>query len=288
MCFFLRIWGQQMEITLVNEENRMYFEDIAPPGIWTKTDLVLGAMEQGQVCGLLMAEWLEEDILIVFLYVVPEFRRRKIATGLLDTLHLAARVGSRASIRCSYVQSDQQGLDHFFQYHCFVEEETNPLYRICYGALNKDLLCRQPQLHVYDRLIPLKGASASEWMGLVKWMTELRKYDVQGSFPQLSDRGRFHGAYSFLHLEDSRCVGCILIHEQDGCFVIDFLWSAMGRPPMDAVALLQAAYQAMSLECVESTLICVNALTKKSRKIVDYFAKDQEPAGMVITKSYIY
>lgn len=279
-----------MEITLVNEENRMYFDGLAPSGIWKRADLVLGAIERGQACGLLMATWLEEDAVICYLYVEEEFRRKKIATGLMDTLHLLARVGSRASVRCSYVGNDDTvELDAFFSYHRFVqEEETNPMYRIPLGALDKTFLCKPIRQNVYDKLIPIRAASAREWMQLVKCMKELRKYDEHGVFPELGSRGQFHGAYSFLHILGDQCVGCILIHEQDGCYVIDFLWNAMERPKAEVVVLLQAAYQVMSAKCEEDTVICVNALTRTSRKIVEYFAKDQELDGMVITQSYIY
>ncbi|MDY3819146.1 MAG: hypothetical protein SO019_08825 [Lachnospiraceae bacterium] len=278
-----------MEITLVNEENQSYFAGLAPTDLWKRTDLVLGAIEQEKAVALLMARWQAEDVEILFLYVLPELRRRKTATGLLDTLHLLARIGKRASVRCSYVQTDDRTeLNDFFRYHCFEQEATNPLYRIPFGSLKKDVLCRRPKLGVLDRLIPLKKATSGEWMQLVKRMNELRKYDINGVFPELSDSGRFHGLYSFLHLAAGQCVGCILVHEQDGCFVIDFLWNAMNRPPLETVTLLQVAYQEMRVQCEENTIICMNALTKKSRKIIDYFAMDQEPAGMVITQSYTY
>lgn len=42
---------KKMEITIVREENQSYFEPLMPRELWEKSDLVLGAIEEGAACG---------------------------------------------------------------------------------------------------------------------------------------------------------------------------------------------------------------------------------------------
>ena len=46
---------KKMEITIVREENQSYFEPLMPRELWEKSDLVLGAIEEGAACGVLAA-----------------------------------------------------------------------------------------------------------------------------------------------------------------------------------------------------------------------------------------
>ena len=41
-----------MEITIVRQENRSFFEPLMPVEQWQFADLVLGAIEEGTACGV--------------------------------------------------------------------------------------------------------------------------------------------------------------------------------------------------------------------------------------------
>ncbi len=279
-----------LQMKKITRENWQDFQELAPLDVWERADLAFGTMESDEACGLLVTEWQDEDVFITYLYVKDAFRRKKIATKLVDTLRFAGQLESRATLQCNYVSGEAtRSLEDFFDYLCFASnKEKSPLYRIRLGDLKKEYLSRKIQLHAFEKIVPLGELSSAEWMKFVRYVRQMQQYDTQGIFPYLESRSKYHRSYSFLFLTVNICVGCILVREQSGYYVIEFLWNSTKRPSIDVICLLQAAYQAMSHEHDEDTVLCVNPLTKKSSAIINYFSRTYEKMGDVITRSYIY
>ena len=128
-----------MEITIVREENQSYFEPLMPRELWEKADLVLGAIEEGAACGILAATEEPEHIMALqYLFVAQEYRRKGIATALLEGLHEIGRYSGIDLTMCQYaLNAEQEDLDQCLSKNLFeLDEVRTPVYRTAFGDLS--------------------------------------------------------------------------------------------------------------------------------------------------------
>ena len=74
-----------MEITQITQLNIDYFKPVIPPTFIPRANLMLGAVEEGVPCGVLLAQVINEEAELLWLFVTEESRRQGCATLLLDT-----------------------------------------------------------------------------------------------------------------------------------------------------------------------------------------------------------
>ncbi len=137
---------KKMEITIVREENQSYFEPLMPRELWEKSDLVLGAIEEGAACGVLAATEESEHIMALeYLFVAEDYRRKGIATALLDGLHEIGRYSGMDLTICQYALNEEQSdLDLCLDKNLFeLEEVRTPVYRTAFRDLSPQYFGRK-------------------------------------------------------------------------------------------------------------------------------------------------
>ena len=96
-----------MEITIVRQENRQYFEPLMPSQMWAWTDFVLGAIVDETACGILAVQESGRLLEILYLYVAEPFRRKGVATELLNALHEVGQLSQMDGEVCQYILGEE-------------------------------------------------------------------------------------------------------------------------------------------------------------------------------------
>ena len=280
-----------MEITVVREENQSYFEPLMPKEQWDQADLVLGAIEEGAACAVLAVSEEPEDILALqYLYVAKDYRRKGMATALLDGLH---EVGKRSGMNmtvCQYAQNEElEDLDLCLEKNLFeLDEEKSPVYVTTFKDLSPKYFGKNPgDLKGKKAAVPLSGVTARLWNRWTKKLAALPNPD--GSIPELEVKYIYDQDASFLLVKKGEPVGCILFEKLEEDYLLSYFCVLKDATPLDMMSLFEASYENLKKRCVPSSKIYINALTKTTEKLVQNLT-DQKAVlrGQAVTRYYYY
>ena len=280
-----------MEITVVREENQSYFEPLMPKEQWDQADLVLGAIEEGAACAVLAVSEEPEDILALqYLYVAKDYRRKGMATALLDGLH---EVGKRSGMNmtvCQYAQNEElEDLDLCLEKNLFeLDEEKSPVYVTTFKDLSPKYFGKNPgDLKGKKAAVPLSEVTARLWNRWTKKLAALPNPD--GSIPELEVKYIYDKDASFLLVKKGEPVGCILFEKLEEDYLLSYFCVLKDATPLDMMSLFEASYENLKKRCVPSSKIYINALTKTTEKLVQNLT-DQKAVlrGQAVTRYYYY
>lgn len=280
-----------MEITVVREENQSYFEPLMPKEQWDQADLVLGAIEEGAACAVLAVSEEPEDILALqYLYVAKDYRRKGMATALLDGLH---EVGKRSGMNmtvCQYAQNEElEDLDLCLAKNLFeLDEEKSPVYVTTFKDLSPKYFGKNPgDLKGKKAAVPLSEVTARLWNRWTKKLAALPNPD--GSIPELEVKYIYDQDASFLLVKKGEPVGCILFEKLEEDYLLSYFCVLKDATPLDMMSLFEASYENLKKRCVPSSKIYINALTKTTEKLVQNLT-DQKAVlrGQAVTRYYYY
>lgn len=280
-----------MEITVVREENQSYFEPLMPKEQWDQADLVLGAIEEGAACAVLAVSEEPEDILALqYLYVAKDYRRKGMATALLDGLH---EVGKRSGMNmtvCQYAQNEElEDLDLCLEKNLFeLDEEKSPVYVTTFKDLSPKYFGKNPgDLKGKKAAVPLSEVTARLWNRWTKKLAALPNPD--GSIPELEVKYIYDQDASFLLVKKGEPVGCILFEKLEEDYLLSYFCVLKDATPLDMMSLFEASYENLKKRCVPSSKIYINALTKTTEKLVQNLT-DQKAVlrGQSVTRYYYY
>ena len=137
-----------MNLTLITKENEEAFGSLMTyMGRHTESDAIrIGAIgDNGQAAGALVAR-VEPGILdIVSLYVVEKFRRRGIATAMMNTLAALCDPEDQSSVTVQFSADDD--LYGFFEAYGFELIYDMPLEYVTLRYVHRSRLCRKNVLH---------------------------------------------------------------------------------------------------------------------------------------------
>lgn len=280
-----------MEITVVREENQSYFEPLMPKEQWDQADLVLGAIEEGTACAVLAVSEEPEDILALqYLYVAKDYRRKGMATALLDGLH---EVGKRSGMNmtvCQYAQNEElEDLDLCLEKNLFeLDEEKSPVYVTTFKDLSPKYFGKNPgDPREKKAAVPLSEVTARLWNRWTKKLAALPNPD--GSIPELEVKYIYDQDASFLLVKKGEPVGCILFEKLEEDYLLSYFCVLKDATPLDMMSLFEASYENLKKRCVPSSRIYINALTKTTEKLVQNLT-DQKAvlSGQAVTRYYYY
>ncbi len=278
-----------MEITVVKEENQEYFEPLMPKEQWEEADLVLGAIEDGTACGVLAVTEEAEDIMnLLYLMVDKDYRRKGIATALLEGLHeLGRHFGMNMTI-CQYAQNDaQKDLDLCLSKNLFeLDEAKSPVYRVAFGDLSAKYF-KEEKPSDRQSVTPLSEVSARVWNRFTEKLEKLQTED--GSIPELEVKYLYDQEASFLLMRRGEPMGCILLERLDADYLLSYFCVLQDASPLDMMHLFQASYQVLKKRCTPSSQLYINALTETTEKLVKNLT-DQKAVlqGQAVTRYYFY
>lgn len=293
-----------MEITIVRQENRSFFEPLMPAEQWQFADLVLGAIEEGTACGVLAAQEAETILEIHYLYVAEEYRRKGIATRLLGELHRIGRISQMDGELCQYVDNEaMKALDACFAVNRYDrDEEESTVYVTEFKDLSEKFFCRPKTDTKADgpesyeagaalgagvKAVPLSAVTARTWNQFLEKLESLSNED--GTVPDLGVKYLYDQEISFLLVKRREPEGCILLEKQEEDYILSY-FCILGKAVLaEMMGLFQVSYQALKKRCCPESRIYINALTEATRKMVlqmtDQKAKE---VGRAVCRYYTY
>ena len=276
-----------MKITRITEENKTYFYHLMPEEFWNRSDMVFGAICEDTACGVLAVDEIEDTILsISFLFVEEEFRRRGIASALLQELHTqASQVGYDLSI-CQFMHNeDTADLKNCLLHGVFDEDElSSSIYRFKFKDLSEKLLGRENSA---ENVLALSKASRIKWNELITYLNN--KSNDEGIVPDLKGISSYEKDASFLLIDKGNVKGCILLEKQGDDYILPYFCIFEGVAPIQMMVLFQESYRVLKEQCKSDTAIYVNALTETAKKLVLYMTEEKaELIGEAVTMYYTY
>lgn len=280
-----------MEITIVREENQSYFEPLMPQEIWEKAHLILGAIEEGAACGILAAtEETEHIMALEYLFVAEDYRRKGMATALLDGLHEIAKYSGMDLTVCQYaLNEEQKDLDLCLDKNLFeLDGVRTPVYRTAFGDLSPQYFGKQPdEKSLKKNVTPLSEVTARMWNRFAEKLEKLPEDETAPT--ELEVKYVYDQDASFLLIKKGEPVGCILFEQLEDDFLLSYFCVLKEASPVDMMHLFQASYQNLKTRCSDSSWIYINALTETTEKMVKNMT-DQKAVlrGQAVTRYYYY
>ncbi len=280
-----------MEITIVREENQTYFEPLMPQEIWGKAHLILGAIEEGAACGILAASEETEHILnLQYLFVAEGYRRKGIATALLEGLHEIGKYSGIDLTVCQYaLNEEQKDLDLCLARNLFeLDEVRTPVYRTAFGDLSPRYFGKKTEGNDWKKnVVPLSEVTARMWNRFAEKLEKLPEDET--ALTELEVKYVYDQEASFLLVKKGEPVGCILFEQLENDFLLSYFCVLKDASPVDMMQLFQASYQNLKTRCGDSSWIYINALTETTEKMVKNLT-DQKAVlrGQAVTRYYYY
>jgi len=278
----------KMEITMVREENKTFFEPLMPEPLWEQADLVLGAVEGGCACGVLAAEEAEVFLEIRYLYVAEAFRRRGIASMLLKGLHeigMAARMDGEL---CRYIDNQStKELDACLSENLYDRDEAeDPVYVACFEDLSQRLFAQEEGAAI-KQAVPLSRVTARTWN---RFLESLEKQPGEdGTVPDLGVMYLYDPNASFLLIKRGEPMGCILFEKEENDYILSYFCVLGKAAPAEMMSLFRASYQVLKKVCGPKDRIYINTLTAAAEKMVQQMTDQKaRPIGQAIARYYLY
>ena len=294
-----------MEITIVRQENKSFFEPLMPVEQWQLADLVLGAIEEGTACGVLAVQEAGTFLEIHYLYVAEDYRRKGIATGLLRELH---RIGRRARMDgelCQFVDNEvMKGLDACFAGNRYERDEAeSTVYVTSFCDVSHKFFsqaapegsgsgqgrdrAKTVALGAGVKAVPLSAVTARLWNQFLERLEGLP--DEEGNIPSLDSKYLYDQDASFLLVKRGEAAGCSLFERTEDGYIFSYFCVLGKNLPPEMMALLGASYGVLKEKCHDSDKIYVNVLTKAAEKLVlQLTERKARPVGRATARYYIY
>uniref|UniRef100_UPI00405620BC GNAT family N-acetyltransferase n=1 Tax=Agathobacter sp. TaxID=2021311 RepID=UPI00405620BC len=256
-----------MDITVIRKENQSYFMPLMPESIWKETDLALGAIVDGTACGILAVSAEEANILFLqHLFVDEGFRRRGVATALLNELYRIAKESKTDLCYCQYVEDEvTEGIKPCLTSNSYEQEQwKNPVYVTAFGDLPKKIFERKIKIS-NGNLSPLSEVTNRAWNGLLKKMEMLP--NEEGTVPELKPKAVYDQKVSFLLMNNGEAEGCILFEKEEEAYILAYFCMLKRTASAEMMGLFLASYEAMKTLCSDDTPIYINALTQTAQKM---------------------
>lgn len=271
-----------MIITSITEENLHAFEPLAPNGLLSRSDLLLGAIEEDTACGILGAVLADDGILdISLLYISEAYRRKGAATQLLQTLIFFASRYNLNQLTVSFLKTGDdlsEALSALFTKLNFERKDTSS------ELFTASLDIFEPFL---EKEFSFRGEVICLEKCLSKWWREFDKIEDEHNLINLRGMNSYDTRASFLIIENDKCTGGLLISGGHGAYTLDYLLTAGTADPKAVFALLRAGFKELRSRREADTTIIVNAITEASEKLFKKLSgSNSKEIGKAVTYYY--
>ena len=278
-----------MEITVINEQNRSYFESLMPESLWQQADLILGAIDGGAACGILAAAEADTILEILYLYVAEPHRRRGAATELLEGLHQLGQDSRMDGEVCQYtIDATSEELDRCLSRNLFLMDDWKSTV---YITDLKDVSAKYFESNLseaeWQKLMPIGKVTAKTWNQFLEKAGQIPEED--GAAVNLGARGLYDPEASFLLISNGLPQGGILFEKQEKDYILSCFCTFGTASPMDMMTLFRAGYRVLKERSGGETKIYINALTQTSEKMILQLTEQKaKPVGQAVTRYYFY
>ncbi len=260
-----------MELTGIGEKNEKAFAHLCPGSKTGDHDFAVGAIEDGRAVGVALFDCMGEALMLNYIYVLPSFRRRGIATAMVEGFLDETASGPLAALHINYPEKSEE-------LHGFALSLGFKLYRDgeAYRVPAEKLLSSA----ALDRM--LKGKHTGEAVSISELTaedidhikSELGKEDLDESIiddPALSQE------LSFVVKSpgSGEPAALILCEKGEGVIALQYLinFTDNVKLTVDALRALRDAVIALGLK--DHELIFVT-MTDSIRRLVDALIKDKD------------
>lgn len=251
-----------MEVTIIKEENRSYFAPLMDEALWEETDLALGAVDNGRVCGLLAGK--EEETVFQILQLTSLEQKPLVLQALFGALDQAAQ---ELGLDVCVFQSLEEGPDAetervLTDLDYEKDEQASPVYEVKFSDLSEHLFAKKGKT---ENTQPLSLVSAKKW----KEFAELAKAQMEElDLHELEEKDAYDQGCSFLLIKGEQIQGGILFQEEGEDYILSYLCVFGQASPVDMMALFYAVYEKLAKRDMEESNIYIQAVTETTRQMV--------------------
>ena len=263
-----------MKATIIDQTNRPYFEAAIPEEL-KRSDILIGAIEEGRAIGVLCCDLVGEEALLFhlrYLYVAEEYRGLGAGTGmmrLLQTLILHKGAAPIVYFECLIENGDDR-LPRFFEpLGFFSDREDYPVFVFPVRTIERsfsedgsDPGHSAPSQSSHAK--PLSEVPEREWKQL-----RLRFQEADIDLPFL--RQAFDPEVSFICFEDEKPAACILFKRLSDGWLLRLLGNTGDHAERNFKQMIQSSARALRKKADKSSLLYVCADRPGTEQLLEQY-----------------
>lgn len=253
-----------MEFTKIVKENRDAFQPLLFGAELSDYAFALGAVEEDEAAGVVLFNYLDDALMLDYIYVSDKFRRRGIGTALVEEFLRLARYTSATALHVNYPEMSEE-LHGFVQSLGFRIFRDGKAYRVPAGAfLNSDSFNKLVQGTRKSRIVSVAGLKKHEVELL---MDEIDKQEMD---PKIAADMALADELSFISWDDTndRPASCILCEHNMDQITVLYL-ANFTRDPNRLVDVLRAMKDAVIRQKLEDNELLFVTMTDDMRKVAE-------------------
>ena len=238
-----------MNITPITQENIDYFKPVIPDTLIPRANLMLGAVEEGTPCGVLLAQVNPpEDAELLWFYVEKKRRGQGCGTELFDTF---TGLIDKMNIPVSYFTltetKDTEDMVSFLSDTAYVREmpDAGFVYTFSLRDVDRPLFGRASK---NTDIVPLSKADSYVLHGVEKVILQEFSHQVQKDESEAWKRSEL----SFVCMNGKKVMSCLLVHMDGEEIHMDYLYDSSGNP-MNSMGLIARFLEQTDEFCLSPT-----------------------------------
>ena len=258
-----------MQTTLITEKNAKMFIEAIPQEVISASNLFLGAIDEetDTACGVLAAI-LDDDnnILITFIYVAEQFRRRGAGTEMIGAIKEIAERIKADEISCIHTRTtDDDGVYELLERCGF--EMFDAATVTTYEAKLSDLSI--PDAKVASKIVPIKSITDYQWNYYSSKINLIEKEDDSGNIIPLRSREKYDKDHSFVCIsDDDRVVGSLLVNVQGSEISLEELQVFEDKTGRMTLDLIIKAGKKAKKDFPPDTTVIMNPYSDEHKKVM--------------------
>ena len=253
-----------MEFTKIVKDNQEAFQPLLFGANLSDYSFALGAVEEDEAAGVVLFNYLEDALMLDYIYVSEKFRRRGIGTALVEEFLRLARYTSASALHINYPEKSEE-LHGFALSLGFRIFRDGMAYHVPAGAfLNSDNFNKLVQGTRKSRIISSAGLNKHEAELL---MDEIDKQDMD---PKIIADMAVSDELSFISWDDKndRPASCILCEHNLDQITVLYL-ANFTKDPNRLVEVLRALKETIIRRKLEESELLFVTMTDDMRKVAE-------------------
>ncbi len=260
-----------MELTGIGEKNEIAFAHLCLGRKAGDHDFAVGAIEDGRAAGVALFDCMGEALMLNYIYVLPSFRRRGIATKMVGGFLEEIASSPIAALHINYPEKSEE-LHGFALSLGFKLYRDGEAYRVPAGSLLSSAALEKM----------LKGKSAGKVVSIAELTEKDLEYirnalDKEDLDETIIDDPALSPELSFVvkNPKDGMPAALILCEQGEGLITLQYLinFTDNVKLTVDALRALRDAARVKGLEDHELVFV---TMSDNMRRLVDNLIKDKE------------
>lgn len=259
-----------MKSTLVTKENIKFFKNLFPKENLPREAFIIGAIEEGVPCGILIVTSCAPDYELSYIYVDEDCRNKGAAREMLLHAHFITQRSGIDCLRCG-ISSDNNEVISYLLNAGFEEEITFPKISVKLSDLSP----------FYTKELHLKegyDCISLDVLPSYLWNVFIEICNKGENIPLVKNEDNYNTKLSFILTKEKKVKGGILVSEIPGGLSVDFLAIfESGKSSYVPILIHNASKKAHEIYPDDTTVsfVCMN---ESVEKFVEKFAGESRQA----------